>query len=254
MKVSIITIVYNNIDTIEDCINSVLAQTYSDVEYILIDGLSSDGTLNLVNSYSDKIDVIVSEKDKGLYDALNKGVLHATGDVVGILHSDDVFYDVDVLSRVVETFKKSRSDIVYGNGVYTSRSNLNQIRRIYKSSPFKNAKLKYGWVPLHTCIYAKREVFDKYGLYDTNYSIASDYEITLRWFLNEKISKNYLDSFLVKMRLGGKSTTLKLQKMKSAEDLEIIQKYNLSGYRTLFCKILRKLPQYLKGCYMLKDN
>lgn len=245
MKISIITIVYNNSECIEDCINSVLKQTYPNVEYIIIDGGSKDNTVEIINKYKDKISYFVSEKDNGLYDALNKGIEAATGDIIGILHSDDLFFNNDTLSNIVSAFEKSKADLVYAKGQYVERSNTNLVKRIYPSKPFKKIYLYFGWIPLHTTIYVKKEIFDNYGKYQTNYKIASDYEISLRWFFNDKIKKIFLNDWVVKMRLGGKSTTISLQKLKSNEDLKIISKYNLLGYFTLFCKIARKIPQYL---------
>lgn len=245
MKISVITIVYNNSSCIEDCIKSVLGQTYNNVEHIIIDGGSNDGTIEIINKYKDKISYFISEKDKGLYDALNKGIKVATGDVIGILHSDDLYYNEDTLSNIAYEFKKSDADLVYANGQYVERDNTSVTKRIYKSNLFKKWYLFFGWIPLHTTIYVKREIFDEYGLYMTNYRIASDYEISLRWFFNSNIKKVFLNKWVVKMRLGGKSTTIQLQKKKSTEDLEIIKKYNLLGAFTLFFKILRKIPQYI---------
>ena len=245
MKISIITIVYNNSECIEDCINSVLKQKYPNVEYIVIDGGSKDNTVEIINKYKDKISYFISEKDNGLYDALNKGIKAATGDIIGILHSDDLFFNNDTLSNIVSAFEKSKADLVYAKGQYVDRTNINLVKRIYPSKPFKKIYLYFGWIPLHTTIYVKKEIFDNYGKYQTNYKIASDYEISLRWFFNDKIKKIFLNEWVVKMRLGGKSTTISLQKLKSNEDLKIISKYNLLGYFTLFCKIARKIPQYL---------
>lgn len=245
MKVSIITIVYNNANYIESCIQSVLNQSYENIEHIVIDGGSTDGTQDVIKPYIDNLGFFISEKDNGLYNALNKGIKVATGDIIGILHSDDLFYKIDTIKKVVSAFKENKSDLLYGNGVYVDRLNIKKIKRIYNSKPFKKRYLNFGWIPLHTTIYVKKEVFEKYGLYDESYGIASDYEISLRWFKNEQIKKYFLNSFLVKMRLGGKSTTLKLQKKKSREDLIIMRKFNLKGYVTLFFKIARKIKQYV---------
>lgn len=246
MKISIITIVYNNVNYIESCIQSVLSQTYKNIEHIVIDGGSTDGTQEVVIPYLPKLGYYKSEKDNGLYNALNKGINVATGDIIGILHSDDLFYDVDTLEKIVESFKSNDIDLLYANGLYVERDNQINVKRIYKSKPFKYKYLNFGWIPLHTTIYVKKELFKKYGLYDESYSIASDYEISLRWFKEKNIRKFFLNTFVVKMRLGGKSTTLKLQKKKSSEDLIIINKYNLLGFVTLFFKIFRKIKQYLQ--------
>ena len=245
MKVSIITIVYNNVSCIESCIQSVRNQTYSNIEHIIIDGGSTDGTQKVIEPYISELGYYISEKDKGLYNALNKGIKVATGDIIGILHSDDLFFEDVTIAKVVDTFLESKTDLLYANGQYVERENIKNIKRIYNSKPYKEKYLNFGWIPLHTTIYVKKEIFSKFGLYDESYRIASDYEISLRWFKNNEIKKYFFNDFLVKMRLGGKSTTLRLQKKKSKEDLKIMRRYNLKGYFTLFFKIFRKIKQYL---------
>lgn len=245
MKVSIITIVYNNHSTITECIQSVMAQTYHKIEHIVIDGGSTDGTQKQIEPFKSKLAYYISEKDKGLYDALNKGIQKATGDIIGVLHSDDLFYEPDTVQRIVDTYKKTNAHIVYAHGLYVERHNTDKVRRIYPSKPFRMRYLLFGWVPLHTTIYVRRELFSKYGLYDTQYQIAGDYEMTLRWLTNKEIKSSYLNHFVVKMRMGGKSTTASLQKKKSTEDLHIINRYKLQGAYTLGCKIARKIPQYI---------
>ena len=245
MKISIITIVYNNASYIESCIQSVLSQTYENIEHIIIDGGSTDGTQAIIKPYIPQLGYFLSEKDKGLYNALNKGIKAATGDVIGILHSDDLFYETTTVEKIANAFRTSETDLLYANGMYVERENIKKVKRIYPSKPFKQKYLNFGWIPLHTTIYVKKEVFATYGLYDESYHIASDYEISLRWFQEANIKKYFLKDWLVKMRLGGKSTTLKLQKKKSLEDLDIIKKKQLLGVFTLFFKILRKVKQYL---------
>lgn len=245
MKISIITVVYNNEDTIEDCIQSVLNQTYKDIEYIVIDGDSTDGTQDRIALYRDKIDYYISEKDTGIYDAYNKGISKATGDVVGILNSDDLFHNNDTITKIVKAFEVSGSDLVYGKGIFVSKNDINDVKRIYPSNPFKSSHLFFGWIPLHPTIYVKREIYQDYGLYNQKYSIAGDYDISLRWFKNKYIEKFYLKDWIVKMRLGGKSTTLSLQKKKSSEDMKIIKYHNLAGIFTLLFKIGRKVPHYI---------
>lgn len=245
MKVSIITIVYNNRESIGDCIQSVLNQTYPNIEHIVIDGGSTDGTQEVIKPFQEKLAYYISEKDKGLYNALNKGIRQATGDIIGILHSDDLFYDPESIQKVVDAFQKTNADLIYAKGQYVDKTNIEKVKRIYPSKPFKKRYLPFGWIPLHTTIYVRREIFDQYGLYEEHYRIASDYEISQRWFQNDRIKKVYLDEWVVKMRLGGKSTTAKLQKLKSSEDLDVIRRYNLWGWFTLGCKIARKIPQYV---------
>lgn len=245
MKISIITIVYNNVNYIESCIKSVLSQTYDNIEHIVIDGDSNDGTQEVIKPYIPQLGYYKSEKDNGLYNALNKGIQVATGDIIGILHSDDLFYEDSTLSKIIDAFKLNNLDLLYANGLYVERENHSNIKRVYKSKPYKEKYLNYGWIPLHTTIYVKKELFQEFGLYDESYRIASDYEISLRWFNKKSIKKFFLNDFVVKMRLGGKSTTFNLQKQKSSEDLIVINKYNLLGYFTLFCKIGRKIRQYM---------
>lgn len=246
MKVSIVTIVYNNKDHIADCIKSVINQTYQNVEYIIIDGGSTDGTKDIICSFSKGITKYKSESDSGLYDALNKGIKLSTGDIVGILHSDDLFNNDYVIEDVVKTFISELPDIVYGNGIFVDRNDVSKVRRVYSSSVFKKSYLKFGWIPLHTTIFVKRKVFEELGYYSLKYSIASDYDISLRWFLNPGLKKVFLNKILVRMRLGGKSTSLALQRNKSSEDLAIINNYPLLGFVTLFFKIFRKIPQFFK--------
>ena len=255
-KISVITICYNRVETIETAIRSVISQDYATVEYIVVDGGSTDGTVDVIRKYADKLHAFVSEPDNGMYNALNKAIKLASGDVIGILHSDDMFYSTDTLSKYAETFSRTHADVVYANGLYISepltppdkKNGINggeQVKRIYRAKPFKQRYLNFGWIPLHTTIFVKREVFDKQGLYNENYQIASDYEISLRWFSNPELKKVFMNEWVVKMRLGGKSTTAALQKRKSSEDLQIIKTYKLLGAVTLAFKIARKIPQYL---------
>lgn len=245
MKVSIVTVVYNNHSSIVDCIQSVLLQTYPNIEHIVIDGGSTDGTQQQIEAFKEKLAYYISEKDSGIFDAYNKGIKQASGDIVGILNSDDFFYEQDTIRKVVEAFAVSRADLVYANGIFVSETDIKKVKRIYPSKPFKKSYLMFGWIPLHPTIFVRKRIYEEYGLYDNGYSIASDYDISLRWFKNNKIKKYFLDAWVVQMRLGGKSTSIRLQKRKSTEDLDIIKRHNLWGFFTLFCKIGRKIPQYL---------
>jgi glycosyltransferase len=245
VKVSIITIVYNNRECIADCIQSVLAQTYPTIEHIVIDGGSTDGTQQAIEPFREHLAYYISGKDAGLYNALNKGIKQATGSIIGILHSDDLLYNTETITQVVNAFLSTKADLVYAKGQYVDKVNIDKVKRVYSSKPFKKRYLPFGWIPLHTTIYVRKEVFEKYGLYEEHYRIASDYEISQRWFQNNQIKKIYLNEWVVKMRLGGKSTNAKLQKLKSAEDLDIIRRYHLWGWFTLGCKIAQKVPQYI---------
>lgn len=245
MKISVITIVHNNKECIVDCIESVMSQTYPHIEHIIIDGGSVDGTQQAILPFRDRIAGYVSEKDSGLYSALNKGIRMATGDIVGVLHSDDLYYNNNTLQSIAQSFLDSKADLVYANGQYVDKADTSKVKRIYRSMPFRKIFLYFGWIPLHTTIYVKRDVFFKHGLYDEAYSIAGDYDISLRWFFNKSITKHHLNMWVVKMRLGGKSTSACLQRKKSLEDYNIIRKYKLCGVFTLMCKVGRKVPQYI---------
>ncbi len=245
MKISVITTCYNREHSIASALESYIAQDYPNKEYVIIDGNSKDQSMEVISRYKDHINVLVSEPDTGIYNALNKGIKNCTGDVIGLLHSDDFFYDEHTLSKIAECFEKSGADIVYANGMYVDESDTSKVKRIYTAKPFQKKYLKWGWIPLHTTIFAKAEVFEKYGWYREDYRIASDYDISLRWFLNPKLKKEFLNAYVVKMRLGGKSTDMQQQKRKSSEDLQIIREHHLWGKVTLFFKIARKIPQYI---------
>jgi len=176
MKVSIITVVWNNADTIKDAIDSVLSQTYKNIEYIVVDGASTDGTVEIVQSYGEKIDKFISEPDNGLYNAMNKGVKLATGDIVGILNSDDFYIDESVIEKVVKEFEEKRVDSVFADLVFVKPANLDKTVRYYDSSHFTPKKFAYGWMPAHPTFFAKREAYEKYGVFKTDYKIAADYE------------------------------------------------------------------------------
>ena len=243
MKVSIITVVYNDQKNIINCIKSVENQDYLNIEHIIIDGKSTDSTLKIIKeNLSSKIKIL-SEKDNGMYNALNKGIELSSGDIIGVLHSDDIFYSNKTISSIVENFNE-KTDLIYGKGMYFNDFN-GSAKRIYPSNNFKKYYLYFGWIPLHTTIFIRKSKLIKYGYYEEHFRIASDYDISLKWFLNKDLNKKYISKWFVKMKLGGLSTNIKNQKLKSNEDLTIINKYNLFGYFTLFFKIFRKIPHYI---------
>lgn len=205
MKISIITVVWNNVETINDAINSVLEQTYENIEYIIIDGGSTDGTLEAIKNYGKKIDRFVCEKDKGLYDAMNKGIGIASGDIIGILNSDDVYYDNNVIKDVVNKIKISQVDIVFGDLYYVQKNNIQNIIRYWKSSEFKKGAFAKGWHPPHPTFFVAKEIYDAYGLFDLNMSISADFELMLRFLEKYNTSSAYLPRVLVRMRMGGVS-------------------------------------------------
>ncbi|MDQ1243685.1 MAG: hypothetical protein QG567_588 [Campylobacterota bacterium] len=247
MKISIITVVWNNKETIKDAIDSVLGQTYKNIEYIIVDGASTDGTVEVVQSYGDKISKFVSEPDRGLYDAMNKGIALATGDVVGILNSDDFYIDEYVIEKIVKEFEDKQVDSVFADLVFVKPENLDNVVRYYDSSHFSPDKFAYGWMPAHPTFFVKREVYEKYGVFKTDYKIAADYELLTRFFAKHKISYSYIKEPIVKMRMGGASTS----GIKSNYILnkEIIRACRENNIYTNWLMILSKYPKKILGLF-----
>ena len=247
MRVTIITVCYNREATIEQSIKSVLDQDYANIEYIVIDGNSSDGTQDIIKSYSGKITKYISEPDKGMYDAINKGLSLATGDIVGLMHSDDVFYDEFVISKIVNVFKKSPNlDAVYGDGIYVTNDEEQKIVRNRIGGEYNYKKIKSGWLPLHPTVYIKKSIIEKFGNYNLDFKIASDTEFLLRYLYKYKINIAYLNTYIVKMRMGGLSTNYKRAFEVLREDYNIYKFHQLSGARAVFQKKMLALMQYIK--------
>lgn len=249
MKISVITITYNSQFTVEDTIKSVLSQDYPEVEYIIVDGLSKDKTMEVVNRYRDKIAKIVSEKDKGLYDALNKGISMATGDIVGMLHSDDIYADEHVLSKIANEFKKhSDTQAVYGDLVFVNRADTNKVMRIWTAGEYNKDAFVEGWMPPHPTFYLKKECYDKYGVFNTSLKLSADYELMLRMIHKNKVNVRYIPQTLIKMRMGGVSNVSFFVKLKANLEDKLAWKLNdmKPGKLTLLKKPLRKLKQYFK--------
>lgn len=229
---------------IGDAIQSVLSQNYPDIEYIVIDGGSTDGTLSVVKRYEGKISKIISEPDKGLYDALNKGIKLATGDYIGFVHSDDMLYDNHVISRIVNHIKKTQCDVFYGDGIFVSAHNTNMIVRNWIGGKYSKQKVKTGWLPLHPTMYIKRDVYLKHGLYDISYKIAGDTDLLVRYLYKENLCVSYLHKYIIRMRMGGVSTSVGRTKDKWTEDMRIYRSHGLSSF-CLVGKVARKIPQFL---------
>lgn len=205
MKISIITVSYNSAKTIEETLKSVRNQTYDNIEYIVIDGASKDATTSIIKKYEDSISYFKSEPDKGLYDAINKGIQKATGDYVGIINSDDVFYENDTIEKIADYFtKNSNLDAITGDIVQHKN---NRIIRKYSSSNWSPEKLKRGFMPPHPSIFIKRKLFDHLGFYRLDYKIGADYELIIRYFLKEKISYQYSSITTTSMAVGGASSS-----------------------------------------------
>jgi len=240
MKVSIITVVWNNKDIIKDAIDSVLSQSYKDIEYIIIDGASTDGTVDIVKSYGDKITKFISEPDKGLYDAMNKGIKLATGDIIGILNSDDFYTDKYVIEKIVGTFESLHVDSVFADLIYVKPENLTKTVRYYDSSKFYPAKFAYGYMPAHPTFFVRKEIYEKYGVFRTDLKIASDFDILVRLLYTNKVSYSYIQKPIVKMRLGGVSTNgLKSKILLNKEVLKVCKDNKID---TNIFKILAKYP------------
>lgn len=205
LLVSIITVSYNSVTTISDTIKSVLFQTYPHIEYIIIDGASNDGTNELIKSYGDKITKHISEEDNGIYDAMNKGIKLASGEIIGILNSDDFFCNENIIEKVIEAFDSSDVDAVYGDIQFVDRNKTSRVKRYYSSKKFVLNKFKYGIMPAHPSFYVKRELFNNIGYYKTDYKIAADYELLLRFLYKEQIKCKYIELPFVSMRTGGVS-------------------------------------------------
>ena len=246
MKISIITITYNSAATIEQTICSVTEQTHPDIEYIIVDGKSSDDTLKIVEKYKGKVAKLLSEKDQGLYDALNKGIAMCTGDVIGILHSDDFYIDSDVIRKYADTFLKTTCDAVYSDLYYVDKTNTDKIIRKWKSGEYTNKSFINGWMPPHPTFFVKKEIYQKFGMFNTDFKSAADYELMLRFIQKNKISLSYLPEYTVKMRMGGKSN-VSIQNRVNA-NLEDRMAWEINGLKprfyTLYLKPFRKILQF----------
>ncbi|MDG1693900.1 MAG: glycosyltransferase family 2 protein [Porticoccaceae bacterium] len=243
-KISIITIVFNNVDVILDALNSVKDQTYSGIEHIVIDGGSTDGTAEIVGAFPFDESILINEPDEGIYDALNKGLKLATGDVIGVLHSDDVFADEHVISDVAKEFSCSEVDAVYGDLVYVMRDNVDIVARKWRSCVYNDGLLRKGWMPPHPTLFLRNDVIKKCGKFDPKYRISADYDFILRCFSSEIKNSRYIPNILVKMRIGGVSNrSLSTILLKMREDYLVLRKNRVGGIFVLLRKNLRKLSQ-----------
>ena len=246
MKVSIITITFNSEATIEQTIRSVIDQTYKNIEYIIVDGGSTDGTLGIIEKYNSYIHKFVSEKDKGLYDALNKAIGMATGDVIGMIHSDDFYINGNVIQKYAECFLKTNADSVYSDLYYVDKNNTDKIIRKWKSGTYKSGSFINGWMPPHPTFFVKRNVYEKLGKFNMEFKSAADYELMLRFIQKNKITISYLPEYTVKMRVGGKSNVTVQNRLKA--NLEDRKAWEINGLKprfyTLYLKPLLKILQF----------
>lgn len=246
MKISVITITYNSAKTLPRALESVQSQKYDDIEHIIVDGASTDGTREIVEAYAAKHRNVrwISEKDKGIYNALNKGIHLATGDVIGFLHSDDVLKNADSIGHIAAVFANKSVEVVYGDLQYCRGKKV--IRR-WVSNAFECNSLKYGWMPPHPTMYVRKEVYEQVGEYDEWFHISADYDMILRIF-SAGYKTHYLPEVLVCMEVGGASNkNTKARLSKTQEDYIALKKNHIgAGYFTVACKQLRKLKQFLR--------
>ena len=247
MKVSIITATYNSSKTIVDTLHSLESQSYKNIEYIIVDGASKDNTLEVIEHNCSRVSRIISEPDKGIYDALNKGIKAATGDIVGFLHSDDLFAYPEAVEDIVATFKKNKTQAVYGDLEYVSKDDTSSIVRFWKSGDFSYGKLRNGWMPPHPTFYMKRDCYNSFGLFDLDFKIAADYDSLLRYLWTNNVSLSYLPSVIIKMRVGGTSNrSLKNIYLKMKEDIKALKNNRISWPQAVLIKNASKIPQFFR--------
>jgi glycosyltransferase involved in cell wall biosynthesis len=255
LKISIITVCLNNSKEIQETVESVLSQKYKNIEYIVIDGGSNDGSIEIIQSYASKIDYFVSEADNGIYSAINKGLSMAQGEIVGLLHGGDVFYDNNVISNIAKCFNEDNFDLIYGHSIVYSKNRKRVIRR-NMSPEYKTSLMKFGWFPSHQSVYIKSHIIKKYGNYNETYKIAADYEFLLRLLNINNIKVKRLDKFLLKFYLGGASSKNIMSVLKSNYECYRAWKNNnlkISFY-TIPLKISRKFCQNISNTLRFNKN
>ncbi len=247
MKLTIITVSFNSQATIEDTILSVASQNYSDIEYIIVDGGSVDGTVDLIKQHENKVSRWISEPDNGIYDAMNKGIAMSTGDVIGILNSDDVYADNKVLEYVATAFGNPSIDSCYADLVYVDQNDVNRIVRYWKSCDYKNGLFEKGWAPPHPTFYVRKSIYEKYGNFDLDYKLAADFEIMMRFIEKYKIKTVYFPKVFVKMRLGGATNKSFVNIIKQNYEIMLSYKKNsikLPLFSFLTNKVAAKVRQF----------
>jgi glycosyltransferase len=245
MKISIITVCFNSAATIADTLKTVDTQTWPDIEHLIIDGGSRDDTLRIVDEHRQPWRHVLSESDRGIYDAMNKGIALATGDYVGFLNADDMFATGHAVAAIADR-AIGGADVVYGDLVYVSAQDTSRVIRHWHSGSFAPASLRRGWMPPHPTVYTRRSVLQQVGGFDTNLKVAADYDLMLRCLVRPRATAAHVPEVLVRMRTGGLSNgSLASILRKSREDLDVIRRHHLGGWLTLAYKNLRKLPQFM---------
>ena len=241
MKISIVTVTYNSAVTLRDTIESVLRQEYHNLEYIIFDGVSKDDTIRIIKEYEPKFNGRMkwfSEKDMGMYDAMNKGIRMATGDVVGIINSDDFYHKTDVISKIVDAFKQPDVEAVFADVRFVNPDNLDKTVRYYSSKNFSPNRFRFGFMPAHPTFFTYKKFFDEFGYYKTDYKIAADYELLIRFLHTNKLNYKYLPLDVMKMRTGGASTAS--IKSNILLNKEIVRACHENGIKTWFPLLLLK--------------
>ena len=254
MKISIITSCYNRVSTIRGAIESVLAQDYPDIEYIIVDGASTDGSVEVIRDaiegHEDRVKFI-SEPDHGMYEAINKGIRMATGDYIGLVHSDDFLYSSHTISDIAKRLKETRADFLYGDGLFVNAENTDKVVRKWIGGTYRLWKVRHGWLPLHPTCYIRREVMEKLGGYDESYMIAADTDLLVRYLLDNHVKTDYLKKYIVRMRMGGMSTDNSRRAKMWKEDIRV---YSSHGFKhvtlTKIEKMLWKVPQFVMAKFM----
>ena len=254
MKISIITSCYNRVSTIRGAIESVLAQDYPDIEYIIVDGASTDGSVEVIRDaiegHEDKVKFI-SEPDHGMYEAINKGIRMATGDYIGLVHSDDFLYSPHTVSDIVRRLEKTHADFLYGDGLFVNAENTDKVVRKWIGGTYRLWKVRHGWLPLHPTCYIRRDVMEKLGGYDESYMIAADTDLLVRYLLDNHVKTDYLKKYIVRMRMGGMSTDNSRRAKMWKEDIRV---YSSHGFKhvtlTKIEKMLWKVPQFVMAKFM----
>lgn len=246
-KISIITAVLNGRATLESCIQSVLSQQYPNIEHIIIDGGSTDGTLDIIQKYNNDVAYWVSEPDHGIYDAMNKGIRLASGEIVGILNADDCYFDQNVLKKVSDVMNDPSIDACYSDLVYVDMKDLNKVVRYWRSRHFEHGLFEKGWVPAHPTFFVRKKTYDNYGMFDLNYKLAADFELLARFLVYYRIKTAYVPRIFVKMRLGGATNKSVANIVK--QNSEIVQacrknKIKISVPLFLMRKFLSRLHQF----------
>ena len=247
MKISIITASYNSASTISDCITSVNEQTFQNIEHIIIDGASKDKTIEIINSIPNRVSKIISERDEGIYDAMNKGINYATGEIIGILNSDDLYNDKNVITTIIDLFSSTYVDCIYADLYYVNKVNTNQVVRHWKTNEYLPGSFKKGWHPAHPTFFVRRGIYEKYGLFNLEFSLAADFELMLRFIERYKISSKYLPEPIVRMRLGG--ATSKNLENSIIQNIECYKAFKINELKVSLLyplyRLLPKLKQYL---------